>query len=407
MSYENSDGGGGGVMMGDVGEEEEVKVAPAAIVFALGSFLGSLSLGASGFGNAIAFLFVYQMADMMGLMRNTGHWQQIGEAVRMSTVMSAATLPILVVHSRAWRHVLRGTTNADESPNFPPALKLLIVLLIFTAIASPPGNILGTVLNGRVVKAIAAGFLLISPCFGIARSCCARVSRRWRTQQTKPNAQTQYCALVKTSSKGVHGDENGDVEREGLIGNGEGHFDNGDDDTPTANDDDDDDTRKQTKMEEGKDGEATTTGTDEEKEVVDADPTLTLTTTVTTKVLIVAAFTGIATGIMGGIASLRGPPAMIFFSYYTFPPSMTRAIGTWMGFVNVSFRVIYYIVSKSFGAHEFWVSASVVVAGIAGLVVGIVCHERIKGVGAVKRIFSVLLLLSAASLLISAISGNT
>ena len=33
MSYENSDGGGGGVMMGDVGEEEEVKVAPAAIVF--------------------------------------------------------------------------------------------------------------------------------------------------------------------------------------------------------------------------------------------------------------------------------------------------------------------------------------------------------------------------------------
>ena len=53
---------------------------------------------------------------------------------------------------------------------------------------------------------------------------------------------------------------------------------------------------------------------------------------------------GFASGFLGGLIGVRGPPLIIFFFFFEYPKSQIRANGTIVATINVVIRVVTYIV---------------------------------------------------------------
>ena len=113
------------------------------------------------------------------------------------------------------------------------------------------------------------------------------------------------------------------------------------------------------------------------------------------KVVVWGILLGFASGFLGGLIGMRGPPLMVFFLVFPFPKTETRAVGAIMLFLNMVLRISYYGVDdyrrrnnelegSSVAAVPWFLGSSawplyvgVVVAGILGVPIGDWIHHRI------------------------------
>jgi len=95
---------------------------------------------------------------------------------------------------------------------------------------------------------------------------------------------------------------------------------------------------------------------------------------------------GFFSGFLGGLAGIRGPPLMVFFLWFTFPKHFVRANSMLVLVVNISIRLVYYVVEDLSGQRdvpwfepELWyIYVCVVVFGILGVPVGDWVAQRIN-----------------------------
>lgn len=124
---------------------------------------------------------------------------------------------------------------------------------------------------------------------------------------------------------------------------------------------------------------------------------------------------GAASGFLGGLCGIRGPPVIFYFLYPPFPFSKRsqRATAVCMSATNAAMRVLYYLFDvlvrkrETFFAKSDWgLYVAVIGCSIWGCYVGSEVFEYVKGSSEIIRsVLAVLLLLCGVSLLISSFGG--
>lgn len=123
---------------------------------------------------------------------------------------------------------------------------------------------------------------------------------------------------------------------------------------------------------------------------------------------------GGASGFLGGLVAIRGPPLIFYFLHPPAPVSFNkttqRATATTITFFNVTMRQIFYLYNTFAAAEqigyrkeEWRLYLSVIAASVLGAMVGNWIFAYLKdSKGTIRAILSVFLLLSATGLLFSA-----
>ncbi|CAK0843771.1 unnamed protein product [Prorocentrum cordatum] len=117
---------------------------------------------------------------------------------------------------------------------------------------------------------------------------------------------------------------------------------------------------------------------------------------------------GFASGFLGGLCGIRGPPMVIFFLHMVLPKAVQKANGAAITVVNVSMRILGYAVDVATGngtaVVEDWpLYASVVLISPVGVAIGGRLFDRTKDSQAnIKTILAMLLVLCGITLLITA-----
>jgi hypothetical protein len=128
-------------------------------------------------------------------------------------------------------------------------------------------------------------------------------------------------------------------------------------------------------------------------------------------------FAGAASGFLGGLCGIRGPPIILYFLHPPFPVSFTkktqRATGACITFTNVAMRVAYYLIdTMAFDGEGYlessdWVLyAAIIISSVLGVLVGSKLFEYMKdSKTTVRGILAIFLLLCGVSLLMSSFMG--
>ena len=124
---------------------------------------------------------------------------------------------------------------------------------------------------------------------------------------------------------------------------------------------------------------------------------------------------GFLSGFLGGLCGIRGPPLIIFFLHAPFPKNVQRANGAAITLLNVSMRILSYVIEpftltsdddddgQSLAAADWLLYVCVAIASAAGVLAGASIFHRMKDSQAtIKTILALLLLLCGMSLLIGA-----
>jgi len=117
---------------------------------------------------------------------------------------------------------------------------------------------------------------------------------------------------------------------------------------------------------------------------------------------------GFASGFLGGLCGIRGPPMIIFFLHMVLPKAVQKANGAAITVVNVSMRILGYAVDAATGnstaVMDDWpLYASVVLISPVGVAIGGRLFDHTKDSQAnLKTILAMLLVLCGISLLITA-----
>eukprot|EP00934_Nitzschia_sp_Nitz4_P007937 Nitzschia sp. Nitz4//scaffold21_size171442//104174//108556//NITZ4_002174-RA/size171442-augustus-gene-0.186-mRNA-1//1//CDS//3329542450//7927//frame0 len=124
-------------------------------------------------------------------------------------------------------------------------------------------------------------------------------------------------------------------------------------------------------------------------------------------------FAGAASGFLGGLCGIRGPPIILYFLHPPYPVSFDkntqRATGASITAVNVAMRVAYYLVEtygfdgESYFSGDDWpLYIAIVVFSVCGVFVGSMMFEQMKDSrNTIRVILSLFLLLCGVSLLLS------
>lgn len=122
---------------------------------------------------------------------------------------------------------------------------------------------------------------------------------------------------------------------------------------------------------------------------------------------------GAASGFLGGLCGIRGPPIILYFLHPPYPvrfdKKTQRATGASITATNVAMRIVYYLVEtfafdgESYFTSDDWVLyVMIVVCSLSGVLVGSKIFERMKDSRSnIRMILSLFLLLCGVSLLLS------
>lgn len=122
---------------------------------------------------------------------------------------------------------------------------------------------------------------------------------------------------------------------------------------------------------------------------------------------------GAASGFLGGLCGIRGPPIILYFLHPPYPvrfdKKTQRATGASITATNVAMRIVYYLVEtfafdgESYFTSDDWVLyVMIVVCSLSGVLVGSKIFERMKDSrNNIRMILSLFLLLCGVSLLLS------
>ena len=374
----------------------------ATAVFAVGSFAGSFSLGLAGFGNAVMIIFVWQLAVLLGVIPAGSEYANVKTCVFLSTIMSMSTLPVATVCGRVWTAFVpgEGERRPGRAGGPPPAglaaalagltdiTRLLLVLLVTAALGSLPGSVLGRDVNKVVVSAVSGGVLLGIVVFQVLHRRCRSAFPRLALAPEREGEPAADAELGLKPGKGAAappggGDEADDGDEAGALDSDAAALLIEDGAAAAA---------AAARRRGGGDGPTTSGGAGDITEV-------------TRGVLVAAGVAGLASGILGGMTALRGPPTMVLFSTYTFKPAHTRAIGTCMGLVNVSFRMVFYAVEGQYRADQALIYIATALSGIGGLAMGMRLHDTVKRPQFLQKVFQGLNAVSGIVLLLSVAVG--
>ena len=124
---------------------------------------------------------------------------------------------------------------------------------------------------------------------------------------------------------------------------------------------------------------------------------------------------GFASGFLGGLCGIRGPPIILYFLHppYPFDKKTQRATGASITATNVAMRIAYYLVNTlAMDGEDFFTKSdwtlylSVVVCSLAGVWVGSKLFEYMKdSKDTIRGILSFFLLLCGLSLLLSSFAN--
>lgn len=124
-------------------------------------------------------------------------------------------------------------------------------------------------------------------------------------------------------------------------------------------------------------------------------------------------FAGAASGFLGGLCGIRGPPIILYFLHPPYPVSFTkktqRATGACITFTNVAMRLAYYLVNTlAFDGEDYFekddwgLYVSIIIFSLLGVLVGSKLFEYMKDSKAtIRGILAMFLLLCGISLLLS------
>ena len=124
-------------------------------------------------------------------------------------------------------------------------------------------------------------------------------------------------------------------------------------------------------------------------------------------------FAGAASGFLGGLCGIRGPPLIFYFLHPPYPVSFNkktqRATGASITATNVCMRIAYYLVEgiafdgeSYFERQDILLYISIVIFSLLGVLVGSHIFEYMKDSRAtIRGILAIFLLLCGVSLLLS------
>uniref|UniRef100_A0A7S3Q002 Uncharacterized protein n=2 Tax=Chaetoceros debilis TaxID=122233 RepID=A0A7S3Q002_9STRA len=299
----------------------------AAIVFSIAAFVGNFGVALTGFGMAIFFLFVYNVGEFAGAMDAdscTSNRCGIKDAVFYQTISLFAALPVLLYRSR---NVIREHKNKT----------LLVAFIPATIVGTPIGNFLQDHLPSDIVRLIV----------GIAITFALLNTLYRQIPQTEC-----YKKRFLSSEK----DDNDERKQGGSLGSKIDEKSNDEEEAEETNERFGDGSKSSSEKEELA-----------EEGALEVMP-----------LRIWGTISGFMSGFLGGLVGIRGPPLMIFFLYFAFPKNVVRANSMLILLVNVSIRVIYYIIEDASGTRDlswfekdlWYLYVSLAGCGVLGVPIG-------------------------------------
>ena len=346
------------------------------------SFIGNIGAALTGFGQAIIFLFVYQIVDL------AGYDGDFKNAVFIQALSLFSMQPLLLYKANVIKYAHR---------------RILLLFVPITLISTPLGQLVSAYVPTKVVQAVA----------GVLVTLVAL-----REIYMKRNWFKSFCIREKKNDDVEEEEEGGKRVEENKETKPEGGGD--DEETAAAKEDVDDkfdenqvvdssntEENKKNNVTKSEVPSATSGGAKEEEEQVKIG---------CNKASIITLIAGGASGFLGGMVAIRGPPLIFYFLHPPHPVKFNkhsqRATGVVIMFFNVLMREIFYIVNTftddqnntiGFQSEDWRLYISVIICSIAGGLVGSKLFEYLKdSKDTIRGILSIFLFICGISLLFSA-----
>jgi len=348
------------------------------------SFIGNIGAALTGFGQAIIFLFVYQIVDL------AGYDGDFKNAVFIQALSLFSMQPLLLFKANVIKYAHR---------------RILLLFVPITLISTPLGQLVSAYVPTKVVQAVA----------GVLVTLVAM-----REIYMKRNWFKSFCIREKKNAGDEEEEEEGERVEESKENKPEGGGD--DEEAAAANEDVDDkfdenqvddsannaEENKEVSVTKSKNPSATSgEAQEEEEEQVKIG---------CNKASIITLIAGGASGFLGGMVAIRGPPLIFYFLHPPHPVKFSkhsqRATGVVIMFFNVLMREIFYIVNTftdeqdnniGFQSEDWRLYVSVIICSIAGGLVGSKLFEYLKdSKDTIRGILSIFLFICGVSLLFSA-----
>jgi len=315
------------------------------------SFIGNIGAALTGFGQAIIFLFVYQIVDL------AGYDGDFKNAVFIQALSLFSMQPLLLYKANVIKYAHR---------------RILLLFVPITLISTPLGQLVSAYVPTKVVQAVA----------GVLVTLVAI-----REIYMKRNWFKSFCVREKKKEEDEEEDEEEEEEKGERVGESKENKPEGggdDEEAAAANEDVDDkfddnqvddsakiaEENKEVSVTKSEVRSATSGGAQEEEEQVKLG---------CNKASIITLIAGGASGFLGGMVAIRGPPLIFYFLHPPHPVKFNkhsqRATGVVIMFFNVLMREIFYMVNTftddqnntiGFQKEDWRLYLSVIICSIAG-----------------------------------------
>jgi len=334
------------------------------LVFSFASFLGNFGVCVTGMGMALLFLFVYSIADFIGIMNDDECGEMIRkcdvkQAIFLQSVALTTTMPILLWKSR---DDIKMYTNK----------KLLLAFIPATIIGTPIGNFLQDKIRSEIILIMVGVMITLFCCFQLLRL------NKQRKEAT---------ALRRESSSGVAiiiEDVNNNNNPNVIENNNDDV--GGDNNTPNVVENNDD--VEQPSLNLNNNTIEIDDGTEENHQQTTTTSTEIINLNTTTNENSIISFwllsfiLGFIAGFLGGLNGVRSGPLLVFFIYYQFPKDSIRIHLMIVTAVNTYMRLAYYILIDNtvvwFEIDSIILYMSIISAGILAIYVGLYVSEQIN-----------------------------
>lgn len=393
------------------------------LVLSLSSCLGNVGVALTGFGMAIVYLFVWQIAVLSGYDTAYANFKY---AIFIQALALFSAQPLLIYKAEIREHASR---------------RMLMYFIPITILSTPLGQITGDQVSTDLVEAVGGVLVTFVAVFEMHQKRAlfaawlrAAVSCRCCSSSSSVNKATQHTIAAEPTDLVASSEpENGAAEApspskplsSSLLLRGSvcqrSKIPLG-----TSKNHETDDEHPEVVLEEAGDNEATkqeavtaigkpcheqADTTNEEPEDDVHYPPLSWSSRFWTL------FAGAASGFLGGLCGIRGPPIILYFLHpptgVEFTKTSQRATGACITATNVTMRIVYYLFEtlvlggeNNFERDDWTLYVSVVVFSLFGVLVGSELFKLLADNKAtIRGILSVFLLLCGISLLLSSFAG--
>lgn len=325
-------------------QQSESLLSPI-IVYALASFVGNLGVTITGLGMAIIFIFVYTIADLFQVLSCS--ICGLTDAVFIQALALASAMPLMIFKAR---HIIKSDWNKELLLTFIPA----------TIASTPVGKIVQSYVPSDLLRAIVGGFIICIVCYEFTK--VLPVAKCCNMNKMSP--------IKKQDKKDTHHDDHLDCEnKDSFDHEGQISFPIKCDSSPPI------ELNEQAKLSVEPVHETTTVQKDNDNgnETAQHGSQQQVSSPETPsgwRLRIWGFICGCLSGFLGGLMGVQGPPLMIFFLIFSFPKNVVRANALIILLVNVSVRIVSYIIEDVSATQGNWFDSSYTNVYISAMLFG-------------------------------------